>query len=48
MAKIKYPAKLISMYPNTTLSGLRDKGYIKYVNGKPTYTQKGLKHIQNK
>ena len=46
MVRIMYPKKLISMYPRTPLSTLRNKGYIKYVNGKPTYTKKGLKHIR--
>ena len=46
--KIRYPRKLINMYPNTTLAVLRDKGYLKYVDGEPTYTQKGFKHIRKK
>jgi len=48
MSKIRYPKKLIGMYPRTALSTLRDKGYLKYVRGNPTYTKKGLIHIRKK
>ena len=42
-----YPKRLVEViHPRTSLAKLRDMGLIKYVNGNPVYTEKGLKYIK--